>query len=349
MWNNFVGDQIRRANRNLLLVNALMVVCAGGYFLFSANFYKAMLSSGQTVSAEALSHMPGDEHKIIEVDSDMVMPSGYQLVETSGGSKTVKADFLVMKTGDRLMLVKVAPGKKGPHFTGVLAPMPIDLTANLQRDLPKLQTRGAIMPVILDTVEYKDEIWLALILGVMLLIGLWNLKKWMARAADPAESPIIQALQNRGGLMAAQQIDSEMSQSKSSVGKAIFTQSWVLVPYTFGMHVMHFDDVVWVYKKVIQRRVNFIPVGKSYAAVLHSTMGKTVEVMDKEAKVNELLTAITAKAPWAISGFTSEAEQLWKKNRDGMLQAVNARRSAMMKRAAQATVAAPQQPVPTPA
>jgi hypothetical protein len=94
--------------------------------------------------------------------------------------------------------------------------------------------------------------------------------------------------------------------------------------------------------------VNFIPVGKTYAAVLCNTMGKTMEVMDKEAKVNELLAAVTAKAPWAIPGFSAEAQQLWTKNRDAMLQAVNARRSAVAKRASQ-PVATAAEPVPAPA
>ncbi len=346
MWNNFIGEQIRRTNRNLLMINLLIVVVVITYACLSAGYLKQAATQGQQVSPEALARMGASAHHIFEVDSTEVMASGYQEVERKNGSEKAVADFLVMRAGDHMLIVKTSPGKHGPHFTGNLETIPGDLSAALSRDIKSPQTRAAILPVMLETTAYSNEAWLALVFGVpLLLIGTWNLKKWMSRASDPALSPIVTQLQHRGGMMACQQVDSEMAQGPEKVGKAIFTKSWVVVPNTFGTHIMHFDDVVWVYKKVTQHRVNFIPTGKTYAAMICSSMGKTIEVSGKEGKIDELLTAVTEKAPWAIPGFSDEAQALWSKNRDAMLQAVNARRSALMKRAAQP--AATPDPVPT--
>jgi hypothetical protein len=56
------------------------------------------------------------------------------------------------------------------------------------------------------------------------------------------------------------------------------------------------------YKLVTQRRVNFIPAGKTYAAVLVFN-GGTVEVPGNQARADESLPYGALRAPWAIFCF----------------------------------------------
>jgi hypothetical protein len=213
------------------------------------------------------------------------------------------------------------------------------------QDLKTPEARLALMPIMLDTIEYKSDALLLMGFGIpAILLAAWNLKKWMARAADPATSPIVTQLEHRGGMMACQQVDSEVAQSSGKIGKAILTKSWVIAPHVYHASIMHLDDVVWVYKKVTQHRVNFIPTGKTYAAILCASNGRMVQVDDKQEKIDQLLESIAIKAPWAIAGFSDDVQKLWDKNRDALLQAVNQRRSELMKK-----MTATPAPVPTPA
>ena len=349
MWDKFVGEQIRRSNRNLLITNLVILLIFGSLLLSEHKTISGYLRGGEKTEVTALASMTPAEKTIVEVNADTVIPTGYRMVKHRSSGDEVEAEFLAMKAGDRLLIVKAEPNQKGPQFTGAIVPLPNDISSALTREIKSDRVRQAIMPVMLDTMEYKENTQVLLIFGIpAVLIGLWNLKKWMQRAADPATSPIVTQLEHRGGVMACQQVDMEMAQTSGKVGKALLTRSWILVPHTFGMHLVNFDDVVWVYKKVTRHRVNFVPVGKTYTVVLCSTTGKSVEVLDSEAKVNELLMSVATKAPWAITGFTTEAETLWRKNRDAMIQAVNQRRSAVMKKMAQAA-ATSSAPAPQPA
>ena len=349
MWDRFIGDQIRRANRNLLITNLVILVVAATLMLSQHRTISGYLRGGEKTEPAALASTPPIENTVVALDSDNVMATGYQMVKHESGKDTVEYEYLAMKAGDRLLIVKSEPGQHGPHFEGALAPLPHDISSALMKEIKSERTRQALMPVMLDTIEYKSDGRLLLIFGVpSILLAAWNLKKWMQRAADPETSPIVTQLQHRGGMMACQQIDSEVAQSSGKLGKAILTKSWVIAPHTFGASIMHLDDVVWVYKKVTQHRVNFIPTGKTYAAILCASTGRMVQIDDKQEKIDQLLVTIAGKAPWAIAGFSPDVQKLWDKNRDALLQAVNQRRSEVVKKASASAAPSPVA-VPAPA
>lgn len=350
MWDKFIGEQVRRANRNLLITNLVLLLVAGTLVLTQNKIIKGYLRGGEKVEAAALARMTAAEGGVIEVDADGVIPTGYAMVEhRSSGKDKVEYEFVAMKAGDRVLLVKVPEGQTGPHFVGTLEPLPGQVTTMAYQDLKTPEARLALMPIMLDTIEYRSDAWLLMGFGIpAILLSGWNLKKWMTRAADPATSPIVTQMEHRGGMMACQQIDSEVAQSNGKIGKAILTKSWVIAPHLYHVSIMHFDDVVWVYKKVTQRRVNFIPAGKTYAAILCASNGRMVQIDDKQEKIDQLLESIATKAPWAIAGFSDDVQKLWDKNRDALLQAVNQRRSELTKKMAAASTAAPA-PVPAPA
>ena len=49
-------------------------------------------------------------------------------------------------------------------------------------------------------------------------------------------------------------------------------------------------DIVWVYKKVTQHSINFIPTGKSFAALLYDRYGYSTEIQASQKKIVVLMT-----------------------------------------------------------
>ena len=79
--------------------------------------------------------------------------------------------------------------------------------------------------------------------------------------------------------------------------------------------VLRPTDLVWAYQIVTQRRVNFIPVGKTYAAVLRTADGLQYNLPMKKDQVQTLLAAIEAALPGVVLGYDKELEKLYRKDR----------------------------------
>ncbi len=332
MGDRFVGGHIRRSNRNLLMVNGFLLLAVLAYVGARHQFLWEHVTEGvKTDVAKLAIATQSDWSHILEVDVQEVEPTGYQIVEGSGSSEKVKYEFLAATAGEKTLIVKVPANRRGTHFTGTLSTMPYDLRMALARDLEPAVMK-TIVPVMLDTTEYKGEVFMAFLVGIpVALLAAWNVWRWKQRQGDPTTHPIMKQLAHRGAHMAVQQIDNEVAAGAETVGKVVLTNSWVLMPYFFGLHALHLDELAWIYKKVTKHSVNFIPTGKTYSAVLCGSSGKTIEANAKEAVVDDLTTRLSLRAPWAIAGFSDDIQNLWTKNRDALLQEVNQRRSAAKK------------------
>ena len=70
-----------------------------------------------------------------------------------------------------------------------------------------------------------------------------------------------------------------------------------------SFNLFRLDNLVWVCKKAMKRRVNFIiPAGTSYAAELNFGDGHA-EVVGKQKKVDELMSVASERAPCAPVGL----------------------------------------------
>jgi len=79
--------------------------------------------------------------------------------------------------------------------------------------------------------------------------------------------------------------------------------------------------LLWAYKRVTKHSVNFIPTGKSYAAVL-ACYGGAAEVRGREKKVDAVLAFAAERAPWAVFGFSDDLSKLFKKKTQDFCLAV---------------------------
>ena len=332
MWENFIGRQIRRANRNLLLVNlvvlAIVALIAFGNWRYLNNWFRgtAAVAPAQIASLKSADEL---ERNFVNFDVKEVFPSGFQEVEQKNGVTTsVKADYLVTWVGDRALVVEAKVNSTNTHLEGALVAVPSEVASGLRQDLPP-EKQNVLLPFMLDTVDYREDGWWMLGLGVpLILLSMWNLVKWSQRSNNLAAHPMVKKM---GGEQAViqygQQLETEMSGGGEKFGAATLTANWVVVPYFFGTNFARLEDMAWVYKKVTKHSVNFIPTGKTYEAVLWNRAGAMTSVNGKEAQVDKLLATIGNRTPWVVGGFSAELEKAWTKDRAGFLAAVDQRRA----------------------
>jgi hypothetical protein len=333
MWEGFIGQQIRRCNRNLLIWNvAILAGCAAIAalnFQYLSNWVKGTAPTDPQVIAKLRG--PDElQRNFVSFDVPKVFESGMREEETENGRDTgrVTADFEVVWVGDKALVVKAAPGTTSvTHIEGELVAMPADLEAKLKQDL-SAEDQAAILPFMLDAKDYRDNGWWLLGIGIpIVLLCVWNLAKWAKRSSDPASSPIVKRLGGEQGVLAiGQQLDIEMMGGTERFGAATVSPSFLLRPSVFDANIVRLEELVWIHKKVTQHRVNFVPTGKTYEVLLYTRKGTTCPVNGKEAQVNELLEKLASRYPWIIAGWSAELEATWKKNAAALIAAVDQRR-----------------------
>jgi len=107
------------------------------------------------------------------------------------------------------------------------------------------------------------------------------------------------------------------------------TQNYAVKNMWLSFDLFRLDNLVWVYKKAVKRRVNFIiPAGTTYSAALNFSDGQA-DVGGSQKKVEELLALASQRAPWAVKGYTDDLAKFWKSSRNSFVAEVMKRKSEM--------------------
>ena len=341
LQNSFIERQIRRTNRNLVLVNGILL--AGLLAIVALNYRYAInfVRGAKAISTEDLLAIQDPEQRpqfFVQVTGESLVPTGFREVERKDDesnnkveSQTVKYDYKALKVGERWLLVKAPGSSVATEFSGALVKdsESADVVGQIEQEEPGL--KGMFLPFVLDTVDYRDNGYWALGIGIpiLLLVG-WNLAKWATRTSDRSAHPIIKKLRAYGEPeMLSIEIENEITQAPTAIGPAVITRSWLFTPFVFGLKMARLADVVWIYKKVTKHSYNFIPTGKTYAALIWSRSGESVEISMKEKKIDELLQAISTRIPWVVAGFDNKIQALWNSDRTALIQAVEERKAKM--------------------
>ncbi|MBI2679323.1 MAG: hypothetical protein HYX28_11130 [Candidatus Koribacter versatilis] len=333
MWENFIGREIRRCNRNLLTINVIVLVIVGAVVAFNWGYLTNWFRGTAAIDPLQIAKLQSADdlaRNFVKFDVPEVLESGFQEVEEKDGKVVaVKADYQITWVGGRALVLKTKPNSTNTHLEGALVKVPNDVMAALKRDVPA-ERQGVLLPFMLDTVDYRDDGWWILGLCVpMVALALWNLNKWSRRMNDPASHPIVKTLGGEPAVVQyGPQLDMEMTGGGEKVGAATLTPSFLVVPNAFHTNIARLEDAAWVYKKITKHSVNFIPTGKTYEAVVWTRTGTMISVNGKEAQVEQLLATVATRAPWVVGGFSAELDNAWKKDRAGFLAAVDQRRGA---------------------
>ncbi|HEY1939715.1 MAG TPA: DUF6709 family protein [Candidatus Angelobacter sp.] len=345
----WVENEARRANRNLLLVNgvmlAVLILIVAANYRYCANFVLGC----QSVSSAELAALTSPEQRwrnFISVSGTKSVSTGYRDVENHmEGSRVVstevKDEYIMLRVGEKLLLVKAEPGKEKLEYSGELVPTTDQVQQDLLRQLSAEEPDLArdVLPFTLNAADYRSNGYIMLLVGLPLLaLVLWNCLKAVRRSSEIQTSPVWKQLAVYGNAeQVSQQIEAELQPAMiRKYGKLLIAQQWIVRRKKFSTWVSPIADLVWVYKKVTKHSINFIPTGKTYSVVLVGRHRQRIEEQMKEKAVNEMLADLTARVPWALFGFTQDLEKAWRKDPAGVIAAVDSRSQQQNNKAAAA-------------
>lgn len=337
---NWLEAEVKRANRNLFLVNGFVLLCLLGVLYADWQYYANFALGCKPIDAAELSSLTSPTQRFrnfVTVRGSKSVSSGYQdivqHVEQSSGrvvSTDTADEYILLKVGRQILLVKAPNNSQALEFSGELVPttdaVKSDLITPIAGSYPDMA--AMILPFTLDATDYRTQGYWALGIGVPLfLLCCWNFSKALKRSAEPQLAPVWKHVSVYGNPeQLSSQIGSELLASHDNYKGLRFTQSWLIRKRMFSTWVSPLNDIVWAYKKVTRHSVNFIPTGKSYAAIITGRHRQRLEHQLKQKNVDALLLQLASRVPWAVYGFNADLDNLWKKDPGSFIAAVDSRR-----------------------
>ena len=90
-------------------------------------------------------------------------------------------------------------------------------------------------------------------------------------------------------------------------------------------------DLLWVYPNVIQHSINMIPAGKTYALVVRTADGRTLNIaMKNETAVEEAIQYLAQQLPYLYFGYDENTEKFYCNSRQQMIEHVALRRQQQL-------------------
>lgn len=325
----FIEKQIKRTNRNLLITAMVLFLGVMVYYGFNWRYYYNFFHGPLKMSAETLDHVtdPGNlDRYFVTLTAENEVDTGYTEVETSSsGTESVKARYVVIDIGEHHLIVKKAPDEKGPEYTGALTAMPGDVQASILGAVEKENPEAArdFHPYILDTTNFRHDGYWGLGISIpFLLMALWMLRKLVMRTSSPEQHPILLMLAHHGPVAdVVQKIEAELKGEVQRYMQLKVTREWLFYSNTHTFRAMRLDEIVWVYKKITKRRVNFVPVGKDNSLVVMDRFAVYIDAPGgKEKKLDEFMGSLIPRLPNAVVGYNEELKKLQLKDAKAFAQ-----------------------------
>jgi hypothetical protein len=343
MWDNVIGRDISRISRNLVITGTSAGLIMMALIYLNSRYLLNFLLGPESMSVDALLKIDNPDvlsRYYVHIDGIRASDTGLQSIEQTinqfGGapSRKVLAEYFIAKLGDRLLVVQAKDSFPRTEYTGALVSyVPDEICEGLKPELDERDRKceDILLPYSLDATGFR--IWGFELIGASLLLGylaVSTISKGLRRWHDPSASPVALALGKYGSSpeLVAATIDDDFNQSGGQSGwKSLrMSHSWLLKPSLFGLAVMNLDDLVWIHEKVVNRRVTVIPSRKYYSAIICDRRGQAIEYQTKQSSVLALLQELGQRAPWVVSGYSQEVENMYKKNLRAFIAAVDARR-----------------------
>jgi hypothetical protein len=337
MNTTFVDDVVNRSNRNLLIISLLALVILIGAEVATFRYFYNFFRGPQPIDAETLLTIEDPEalqQYYVTVEDMDAYDTGFQYVTENNGNESIDQSYLLLDLNERWLLTRVSgeladPDNLESTYTGGLIPISDEIQREvvdvIYEDEPDLE--GIFLPYMLDATDFRTPGYLGLIVAaVVLVLSLAGLFTTLRRMSNPASHPAVKSLSRFGDPnTVAQQIELEMASEHPQVGNLHFTRNWMVHKQSASMEAMRYRDVVWAYKRVTQLRTYGIPTGKTFNIHIFDRFGKSITPSAKELQVDEALSGIAQRAPWAFIGYDGELEKAWKKQREQVISVIDQR------------------------
>jgi hypothetical protein len=354
MWENIVGRNIARCNRNLLWTNGVILSILLFWAYSQQRYLYNFFTGPSPISQHELTKITdtGVLHRyFVSIDQLKPFETGLRTVERTKDrytnevkSERVTASYFAAPIQKKLLLIKSPNSAVSASYEGALAPVPPGVRSYFQKQvLDKRQKKfeDVFLPYFVDATGFRANAYIGLALGVPLaLLAAYNIGKAMTRMNNVEASPIYKWLQHYDQQPAAtgQMIDQDLKASgdSSTLRPFVLTSSWLLHKTFFNFKVIQLSEIVWVYQKVTRHSVNFIPTGKTYGVIVADKFGRKIEVdagRGAQQHVANFVTALVNRVPWVIAGYSDQLRNEYQKNRAALIAAVDARRAQYSRQA----------------
>jgi hypothetical protein len=275
------------------------------------------------------------EKYFVKVTGSNVVDTGLQEIEVESRNgveenRKVSAGYYALVVGNRYLIVKSSK-PVSETASGELVLLSGDIFNHLRSSVGPQRLQQDFYPLMLQTNGFREDGFAVLGLAAAVLVGLLFFARpvWL-RLKDLSRHPAFQRIKSWGEIQStSMEAENEFKTSVRYQAAGIrLADRFAFKGSFFTFDIFRFQDLWWAYKLVTQRRVNFIPVGKTYAAVLVFN-GGTVQIPGNQAKVDEMLQYAAARAPWAIFGFSDQLKAHLKKNPAEFYAQIEARRQKL--------------------
>lgn len=335
MQEEFILSQVRRCNRNSLLINLLVFLAVAFIVLFSYNYFYNFLLGPFDLNATSLTEIrdPNNQEKnYITVRGADVVHTGLQNVETLYEedpyeviSTKATSDYVYLSlVNNKLLLIQTDPEAFELTYSGMLREIPADVKQELislavEEDVSPAEFDQVVLPLMLDTQIKTSRAGGYIGLGTLVLLAVfsvWNLFRYTQRIANPFGHPIYNSLELYGDpVSVAKDIDEDIASSGFPIAKKIIvSDAWLVRKKLFGLTLVPLENVLWMYKHTTKQSIDFIPVGRTHSLALHQTNRVVLHINMREKNVDALAEVIHSRAPGIINEYSGELEVLWNKS-----------------------------------
>ena len=336
----FVGAQLKRINRNLIITPVILLGLTLAILAFSIPTVHNRLAGPFTIDRAALLKLnaPDNDRYFVTVQADDNLNTGIShTISRDNGPEETDAVYCALTLDDRLLLVKIPPTDANLTslvITGSLSALSTaerhEVIDHLESTSTKLKNR--FLPFKLDaTDDFKTNSTIVMvILGVLTLATLFAVYQWLRRALQPQSHPLMSTLHKLGDPnIVALQINQDLLSDHN--GNVFLGKQWVGCKTPYGLKANTLRNVIWVYsKKVTARYYGIIPLGSRFSVLVHGRDGHAIELpfganRKGQQASSDFVTQLSQCAPWCITGYSKELKQRWAKQRAEMISVVDQR------------------------
>lgn len=349
MQEHLISRQIHRCNRNLLLVNAALIVAGLLWAAATQRYlYNCFVGPFPFSHAELVRSIDLKATRyFISINDVKPVESGLQYIETTTDkytnavkSKKVTATYFVAPVDGTFLIIKSPQDTPLSSYQGAMVPVSSEVRSWFQKELLDDKHRNfddVFLPYVLDSSSFRSNAYLSIAIAFpIIVLAAYNVKKALGRFGHPESSPIYKQLAHYDcpSETVAQMIATEFKREGVIVVKSLMlSSSWLLNQTFFNLTVFHVGEIVWAYQKVTSHSYNFIPTGKSYGFIVADKFGRMIERDLGRGKTSQeqaagFLQDLAARAPWAIYGYSDELKAEYANNRPTLVAHVQERKDS---------------------